>query len=299
MSYGMPYMGSKDGIAEHICKIFPPANNFYDLFGGGGAITNCMMVKRSKDFKKFHLNDIRPGVTKLFFNAAKGDYSYSVFKPKWISREEFFEKKETDAYIKLCWSFGSNGSSYLFGKEIEPQKKSLHNAVVFNQFDDTAKKLLGMNAFREGLSIKEKRLFVGSRPGSFQLERLQKLEQLGRLERLERLEQLERLERLSIYETSYELVPINPNSVIYCDIPYENTSGYDGNRKFNRKKFLDWAAENENPVFISEYQIDDKRLLPVRAVEKSVTLSSTKNNNKKIEMVFANRAAMTELRKFK
>lgn len=37
MSYGMSYMGGKSRIAEWIIDNLPPAEHFYDLFGGGGA----------------------------------------------------------------------------------------------------------------------------------------------------------------------------------------------------------------------------------------------------------------------
>ena len=36
MTYGLPYMGSKNKIAEDIISLFPAAENFYDLFAGGG-----------------------------------------------------------------------------------------------------------------------------------------------------------------------------------------------------------------------------------------------------------------------
>lgn len=35
MNYGIPYMGSKSGIARDIVPRLPSAKNFYDLFGGG------------------------------------------------------------------------------------------------------------------------------------------------------------------------------------------------------------------------------------------------------------------------
>ena len=41
MRYGMPYKGSKNAIAEKIINALPEAENFYDLFGGGGAIAHC------------------------------------------------------------------------------------------------------------------------------------------------------------------------------------------------------------------------------------------------------------------
>ena len=39
-----------------------------------------------------------------------------------ITREEFEEQKDTDAYVKYIWSFGNNGSGYLWGKNIEEIK---------------------------------------------------------------------------------------------------------------------------------------------------------------------------------
>ena len=34
MKFGMPYKGSKNSIAQHIIDVMPPADHFYDLFGG-------------------------------------------------------------------------------------------------------------------------------------------------------------------------------------------------------------------------------------------------------------------------
>jgi site-specific DNA-adenine methylase len=34
-NYGIPYMGSKSDIVASIALNLPPAENFYDLFGGG------------------------------------------------------------------------------------------------------------------------------------------------------------------------------------------------------------------------------------------------------------------------
>ena len=47
--YGMPYMGNKSKVIEKLQKHFPAAENFYDLFGGGGAVSHC--VSQSGKFK--------------------------------------------------------------------------------------------------------------------------------------------------------------------------------------------------------------------------------------------------------
>lgn len=37
MNYGLPYIGSKNKLAEKIIKHFPEADTFVDVFFGGGA----------------------------------------------------------------------------------------------------------------------------------------------------------------------------------------------------------------------------------------------------------------------
>ena len=305
-------MGSKSKICSQVCALFSKADHFYDLFGGGFSITHFMLLHRSSSYKEFHFNELRPGIPNLIKDAIQGRYNYNVFKPKWVSREEFFAKKETDPYIKVCWSFGNNGTSYLFGEDIEPYKKSLHNAIIFNEFDETAKKVLGMDKFKEGFTVQDKRFFLKSRIRLQRLEHLRQLEHLEHLERLERLQQLERLERLQqlqqlqhlerlqqlqqleqlerlqqlhFYNTDYKNVPIKENSVIYCDIPYQNTAEYDN--CFNHKEFFDWAASQKNPVFISEYNVSDNRFKCVSGIKKKSLLTS-QNREDKIEKVYVN-----------
>ena len=59
MMYGIPYLGSKSKICDKVCSIFPKAENFYDLFGGGFSISHFMLKHRFKDYKHFHFNEIR------------------------------------------------------------------------------------------------------------------------------------------------------------------------------------------------------------------------------------------------
>jgi len=292
--FGIPYMGSKAKICKDICSIFPGADNFYDLFGGGFSVTHYILKYKSHQYKQFHFNEIRPGICDLIKDAIAGKYNYDVYKPEWISREEFFKRLDTDPLVKIIWSFGNNGRDYLFGNDIEPYKKSMHMAIVFNKFDDTAKQVLGMDRFKEGLSITDKRLFlrykvVKNNPSLRPTE-------LERLQRLQQLQQLQQLLQLEFYSTSYELVPIKPNSIIYCDIPYDGTAEYDKNDSFNRAKFLEWAHEQKEPVFISEYQISDTRFKCVKSIKKRSLLSGNKDNTLiKMERLYVNQAGYRAL----
>lgn len=126
MRYGLPYMGSKNQIARQIVDFLPPAKHFYDLFCGGCAVSHAAML--SGKYETVTINDILGDMPKLFLDAMAGK---SRDETRWISREEFNRLKDSDAYIRCVWSFGSNGRSYLYSEEIEPWKKALHYARVF------------------------------------------------------------------------------------------------------------------------------------------------------------------------
>lgn len=159
MLYGIPYMGSKSGIALDVIKVLPPAEHFYDIFGGGFSITHAALLRRSKSYKHFHFNEIKADFVDLIKKAVAGEFSYEVFKPKFVTREEFFAKKDSDPYIRCVWSFGNNQKAYLFGEDVEGYKRSMHNAVVFNEFDAQAKKVFGFSRFQDGY-IKIERIYV-------------------------------------------------------------------------------------------------------------------------------------------
>lgn len=278
--YGIPYQGSKTKIIDKIARFFPNADHFYDLFGGGFSVTHYMLKNRRKSFKYFHYNEIRPGLCELIKDAIDGKYNYDVFKPEWISRERFMAEKESNAYIKIIWSFGNNGKNYLFGPDIENQKRSMHQAVVFDEFDNFMMDTFKMDKWPNKLSIQGKRLY---------LKRItnQRI-QLEQLERLQQLQQLQRLERPLLTNLDYKRVLIEPNSVIYCDIPYQGTGDY-GN-SFSHREFFDWAAEQTNPLFISEYNVSDDRFLLLKEFKHRTTFSNG-GNNPVVEKLYGNKIA--------
>lgn len=236
-SYGLPYQGSKDKLVHKISACLPKgAENFYDLFGGGFAVSHFMTAHRK--YPHVHYNEIEPSTVQLVKDAIAGKYNYKVFKPEWVTPEMFMERKTTCAYTRIIWSFGNNQKDYIFGKHIENDKRSLHNALVFDEFDDRAKELLDRSSFPENLSIRGRRLACRKI-----------IVKKGKRKDLERLQQLE------MSSLSYEKVKIKPNSVIYCDPPYKGTVGY--TRSFDHNKFWQWVRECPHPVYISEYTAPD------------------------------------------
>ena len=289
MNYGMPYMGSKNRIAPWIIEHLPEADNLYDLFGGGGAITHCAAL--SGKYKTIHYNDIQPGLTKLFKDATEGKYKD---ENRWISREDFFKLKDDEPFININWSFGNKQNTYMYSKDLEPWKKAIHYAVLFQDYsyfkefgiDDVElkestphlRRLEFCKLYRK--KEKEWKKKIKNLKESKKPEMLQSLE---RLERLQRLENLERLESIKYYEQSYDEFEIPENSVIYCDIPYKGTEKY--SNKFDYEKFYKWACEQKVPIFISEYDMPSDKFKVVAEKEKSVSLCAT-TTGKAIEKIF-------------
>ena len=139
MNYGLPYMGSKSKIVKHIVPLFPNADNFVDLFAGGGAVTHYAMT--TAKYKHFVFNDINPLMPKAFGMALNGEFEN---EKRWISREEFFRLRDTDPYVAICFSFGNNLSDYMYSKDIEPIKEAYHYALFFGYYS-LAKERMGID----------------------------------------------------------------------------------------------------------------------------------------------------------
>lgn len=262
MNYGLPYMGSKNGIARDIVEQLPSAEYFVDLFCGGCAVTHAAML--SGKYKKFIVNDIAPDMPRMFTDAINGKYRD---EKRWISREDFERLKDTDAYVRTCWSFGNGGYSYIYGRKIEPWKKALHYARVLGDFsllkrdfgidtNDASRQNIAKNADTWKLRDKLK----------YSLRRLQSLERLKRLENLQNLQSMNNLRRLQsmeslesnlqVFSSDYQSVEIPADSCVYCDIPYRGMKEYkDGG--FDYLRFYDWLRTRDFPVWVSEYAMPD------------------------------------------
>lgn len=93
------------------------------------------------------------------------------------------------------------------------------------------------------------------------------------------LKQAENLKDVKFIHSSYQELDIPPNSLIYCDPPYEGTTKYKD--KFNHAEFWEWCrnkAKEGHQVYISEYNApkDFKCVW-----EKEVNSSLTKDTGSK------------------
>ena len=306
MNYGLPYLGSKSKIAESIVALFPVADNFYDLFAGGCAITHALMV-RNRDlfhngFKNYILNDIND-TPKLFLDAIQGKYKN---EKRWISREVFFDnlkKDKPDAYIKWIWSFGNSGKNYLFSKDLELIKKAFHYVVMFNDWTffeelytyDYLMKVLkeyGIDNSRIFLDLYKKEYQIGfGRKEHLRVIKWIQKNYLNKRYSFSELQQLQQLERL---ERDYRDIDILPNSVVYCDIPYKIEGAKDYlEKEFDHKSFWNWAEAQKQAVFVSEYNYTGGNPNKWQIVyEKEKISLKTTNKGKRninIERVFWNK----------
>ena len=312
MRYGIPYVGSKNKIAEKIIDKLPPAKHFYDLFGGGGAMTHCALMSGKYEF--VHYNEFNPLVFKVFKMAINGEFKG---ENRWISKEDFEKLKDSDPYVACCYSFGNDLKTYCYAIDREPFKKAVHYSIFFDD-NSLLNKYIDLKDFKySSNNIKERRLefqrymkinLIGSLESLERLRSLESLERLQSLESLERLRSLESLERLQSLESlerlqslerldnggrvllsnlSYENVSIESESVIYCDPPYLKVikkKRYN-NSDFNHNSFYDWARKQNN-IFISEYTMPDD--FEVVYQKEKICCLGLNNNTKTVEKLFVN-----------
>lgn len=302
-------MGGKRKIAHKILNKIVSENKhikyFYDLFGGGGAVS--FLALQYSEIDNVVYNELNTGVVELLKDIKKNGITEKYYK--WVDRETFKKHKDDNDWygglIKTVWSFGNNQKGYLFGKPIEKYKKLLHEIVVyknreslkkFNQeFNLNFKIEDPENLFNFKESINDRRLkltkYINKNinkkykkisiiKNSFNYNLLQQLQRLQQLERLERLQQLE------IYNKSYDKIKIKGDvneTIIYCDPPYKDTGSYQ--KELDHDKFLNWVKNNKYKVYVSSYEMD----LPcILEIEHNTTLSAIANN-KVIERLFINK----------
>lgn len=265
MRYGLPYMGSKNKIAEKIISQLPSAEHFYDLFGGGGAISHCALL--SGKYKYVHYNELDPLIYKGFNMAINGEFKN---ENRWISKEEFHRLKDTDPYVALCFSYGNNPiKGYVYSKVIEPYRKALHYAICLNDFS----LLKELNIFIDE-TVKGKINIINEIKKNNKMFKIKHIEHLNRLERFQNLEHFN---NIIVTNLDYRDVKIEGDSVIYCDPPYINTQPYKGSSTFNHNDFYEWCLTKKN-IFISEYTMP-KEFKIISSIERYCTFNT---NRKKV-----------------
>lgn len=261
-SYGLPYTGSKNRLAEKIIHHLPEADTLVDVFFGGGAITHCAMVHNK--YKNYIANDIRT-TPQFFKECIEGKHSNDL---RWISADDFMKSSRDDWFVRLIWSFSNNCNCYVYGKNTEAYKKAFHYAICFDDFglleelycdfacDKVKERLEGipveswndrrlaaMRAVKELIAMNPNELTRKNFSCALDagnniqqhLERMYRIDNLMCCARLQHLELLNRTSDLNVsvsnlqcYNLDYHLLTdiIPDNSVVYLDPPYKGTFDY-------------------------------------------------------------------------
>lgn len=250
MPYGLPYMGSKSRFAKDFIDALPSGRRFIDLFGGGAAMSHAAVL--SGKYDEVIYSDVNPLTCEYVRQAVAG--RFSSIRPRWISREEFHALKGIDPYIRYIWSFGNAGGSYIFGRDVEEEKRALFERLITGE--------------------------IKSVPST--IEPLSRLSRAGALSGLP----------IRVACRSYKDYHYEKGDVVYLDPPYDGTECYVGTRDFNRAEFLDFAASI--PCYISEYNIDARRFRLYYERETSTLMSSSSNSIRRTEKLYRSLYAPAE-----
>lgn len=145
---GLVYMGSKRTIAKRIVevihRIHPNAYVFYDMFGGGGAMS---YYAKQCGYDVLY-NELDTNIYKIIEFCSHG-YNENDFVKfglyEWLSKEDFKHIREkvksnigisaVEAIKLLVYSFGCGFKTYAYGEAKEKLVKLAHNAIVNLCFD--------------------------------------------------------------------------------------------------------------------------------------------------------------------
>jgi len=294
----IPYMGSKAKLAPkifgHILEHNPNAKHFYDLFGGGAAMS--LYAAQLDQLETVHYNELNTGVVELLKKVLTDGVTEDFYK--WFSREEFHALKDDPTWlgglVATCWSFGNNKEKgYLYSKENERLKSLAHKAIVNK--DAKALAEFGLGQIEKELfaldDMDERRLFFKrSVEGQFQMQHIEGINRLQNLERLNRLQNIDQgkvLQSPTITNQSYVDVTINTpidETVIYLDPPYAGTAKYKND--ICHEALLEYCMKSPFKIYVSSYAFNG--LHEVASFDHRSSLSATNNSKRTQEKLFCN-----------
>jgi site-specific DNA-adenine methylase len=247
---GLPFLGSKKRVQKDIFTLYQylkpdwMTTPFIDLFAGGGAIGLYFAIKGVQDITM----NCYP---KKYANALKTALYEDIDITKLIcTREEFFAiDKESmngvDVLKRLCNSFGSNESGYLYSKENSELKYNLAIEIIKNHPDTWGQ-------YKQTQTYKD--AFKASTPEQ-QLKPLSPIQQLLHIQQIERVKRFKHKDNINIISKDYKEVPIKKDAFYYLDPPYFdcNTGGYS---LIDFAEFIAWVKDNNIKGILSHYEDD-------------------------------------------
>lgn len=279
-TYGMPYQGSKRRFAEWILEHLPYSTHFYDIFAGGCAISDCAL--KSNKFSYVHGNDITDSAI-FFKDVIKG---ILPDMREFISRKEFYAKKDDDAYIRMTWSFGSDLRTYLYSSKKEDIFRRIHEDIFMDGITTEKEYRERVIHFRKFSKIAIYDVSDSDIRGIISDKRMPVYERQKRLYSLSESFRVFDTERFIPTMMDYTDIRVeSPDSVIYCDIPYLGCVNYNKG-KFDHERFYTWCENQSVPVFISEKWMPEDRFECIAEKEIVSSKCATDNNYRYTERLF-------------
>lgn len=219
----MIYVGSKRGIAKEILPIILKGRKkgqFYvEPFCGGCNLLSLVENPRIGSDTHYELIAM-----------------YKAGQRGWIPPEFIYEEE----YERLRngggpdWLRGYAGFTHSFGSKYFGGYRRHTDDRVSSEF----------------------KLGIGRLSGNYLKRNVLNIAYVGRLEKQKFLKEIESLEGVEFKNCSYDKLIIPSKSIVYCDPPYNSTTGYKGGDNFNHSHFWLWAeqkAREGHSVFVSEY----------------------------------------------
>lgn len=276
----MPYQGSKRRFAEWILEHLPYRTHFYDIFAGGCAISDCAL--KSNKFRYVHGNDITDSA--LFFK----DVIQGILPDmrEFISRKEFYAKKDDDAYICMSWSFGSDLRTYLYSHKKEDIFRRIHEDIFMDGIttqEDYRERVMQFRKFFKIAIYDVTDADIRSIMSDLRMPVYERQKRLYSLSESFRVFDTERF--IPTMQDYTDIRVESPDSVIYCDIPYFGCVNYNKG-KFDHERFYTWCENQSVPVFISEKWMPEDRFECIAEKETVSSKCDTDNNYRYTERLF-------------
>lgn len=269
--YRIPYQGSKQRIAFKLMAIMaqkcPNAKYFFDVFGGGGAMSYAAAQFGLKVF----YSDINQGIVNLHNFLKTNKIPLEWFS--YVSKDQYVKTyKQSDPYsVAIChaWDLNSLPGHYLYSEQLSPLIKHFIRVLLEN--DQHSLQILKehskINLKLPKTSKLDTRLEELRSVLDRKLVRRNRLESLWRLYPWERLFAMAKL-CLNNFDISFEVknyldlkIPDLPSEevIIYCDPPYIGTTRYLSGQ-FDHAKFNKWFSQLPYTGFLSEFKAPFKEI---------------------------------------